>query len=63
MQFSDKFLFPPEGRSLSLEEMWSSVHPTFRRRLQTSPLNTITLQVGVEQVCHIRYVVFGDVPV
>lgn len=33
-----------EGRSLSLEEMWSSVHPSFRRRLQASPLNTITLQ-------------------
>ncbi|XP_033505554.1 ubiquitin-like-conjugating enzyme ATG10 isoform X1 [Epinephelus lanceolatus] len=33
-----------EGRSLSLEEMWSSVHPNFRLRLQSSPLNTITLQ-------------------
>ncbi|XP_041660051.1 ubiquitin-like-conjugating enzyme ATG10 [Cheilinus undulatus] len=33
-----------EGRSLSLEEVWSSVHPNFRLRLQTSPLNAITLQ-------------------
>ncbi|XP_035530707.1 ubiquitin-like-conjugating enzyme ATG10 [Morone saxatilis] len=33
-----------EGRSLSLEEVWSSVHPNFRLRLQHSPLNTITLQ-------------------
>ncbi|XP_059199923.1 ubiquitin-like-conjugating enzyme ATG10 [Centropristis striata] len=33
-----------EGRSLSLEEVWSSVHPNFRQRLQNSPLNTITLQ-------------------
>ncbi|XP_074544306.1 ubiquitin-like-conjugating enzyme ATG10 [Halichoeres trimaculatus] len=32
------------GRSLSLEEVWSSVHSNFRLRLQTSPLNTITLQ-------------------
>lgn len=34
-----------EGRSLSLEEVWSSVHPNFRLRLQSSPLDTITLQV------------------
>ncbi|KAE8291507.1 Ubiquitin-like-conjugating enzyme ATG10 [Larimichthys crocea] len=33
-----------EGKSLSLEEVWSSVHPNFRLRLQNSPLNTITLQ-------------------
>ncbi|KAF1383268.1 hypothetical protein PFLUV_G00129980 [Perca fluviatilis] len=33
-----------DGRSLSLEEVWSSVHPNFRLRLQNSPLNTITLQ-------------------
>ncbi|KAG8014355.1 Ubiquitin-like-conjugating enzyme ATG10 [Nibea albiflora] len=33
-----------EGKSLSLEEVWSSVHPNFRLRLQKSPLNTITLQ-------------------
>ncbi|KAI9537828.1 hypothetical protein NQZ68_020801 [Dissostichus eleginoides] len=33
-----------EGRSLSLEEVWSSVHPNYRLRLQNSPLNTITLQ-------------------
>ncbi|XP_042354001.1 ubiquitin-like-conjugating enzyme ATG10 isoform X2 [Plectropomus leopardus] len=36
--------FTQEGRSLSLEEVWSSVHPNFRLRLQNSPLNTITLQ-------------------
>ena len=35
----------PEGRSLSLEEVWSSVHPNFRLRLQNSPLNTISMQV------------------
>ncbi|XP_034557965.1 ubiquitin-like-conjugating enzyme ATG10 [Notolabrus celidotus] len=33
-----------EGRSLSMEEVWSSVHPNFRLGLQRSPLNTITLQ-------------------
>ncbi|CAK6974263.1 ubiquitin-like-conjugating enzyme ATG10 [Scomber scombrus] len=33
-----------EGRSLSLEEVWSSVHPNFRLQLQHSPLNTITQQ-------------------
>ncbi|KAM3605110.1 uncharacterized protein V6R79_020915 [Siganus canaliculatus] len=33
-----------EGRSLSLQEVWSSVHPNFRLRLLNSPLNTITLQ-------------------
>lgn len=37
-------VFTQEGRSLSLEEVWSSVHPNFRCRLQSSPLNTITLQ-------------------
>ncbi|XP_010778063.1 ubiquitin-like-conjugating enzyme ATG10, partial [Notothenia coriiceps] len=37
-----------EGRSLSLEEVWSSVHPNYRLRLQNSPLNTITLQVAPE---------------
>ncbi|XP_054452426.1 ubiquitin-like-conjugating enzyme ATG10 [Anoplopoma fimbria] len=36
--------FTQEGRSLSLEEVWSSVHPNFRLRLESSPLNTITLQ-------------------
>lgn len=42
--------FPPsDGRSLSLEDLWSSVTPCFRRRLQKSPLNTITLQVNMEQ--------------
>ncbi|XP_028988522.1 ubiquitin-like-conjugating enzyme ATG10 isoform X2 [Betta splendens] len=33
-----------EGRSLSLEEVWSSVHPDFQVRLRTSPLNTISQQ-------------------
>ncbi|XP_049603105.1 ubiquitin-like-conjugating enzyme ATG10 [Syngnathus scovelli] len=33
-----------EGRSLSLEEVWSFVHPNFRSRLQHSPLTTITQQ-------------------
>ncbi|XP_061570542.1 ubiquitin-like-conjugating enzyme ATG10 [Cololabis saira] len=32
-----------EGRSLTLEEMWSSTHPDFRR-LQDGPLNTISQQ-------------------
>ncbi|KAM7378694.1 hypothetical protein PAMP_004300 [Pampus punctatissimus] len=36
--------FTLEGRSLSLEEVWSSVHPNFRLQLQYSPLNTITQQ-------------------
>ncbi|XP_069367428.1 ubiquitin-like-conjugating enzyme ATG10 isoform X2 [Paralichthys olivaceus] len=36
--------FTLEGRSLSLEEVWSSVHPNFRIRLQNSPLDTITQQ-------------------
>ncbi|CAN9502862.1 unnamed protein product [Ophioblennius macclurei] len=33
-----------EGRSLSLEEVWSSVHANFRLRLLESPLDTITQQ-------------------
>ncbi|XP_061925652.1 ubiquitin-like-conjugating enzyme ATG10 isoform X1 [Entelurus aequoreus] len=33
-----------EGRSLSLEEVWSSVHPHFRSRLRHSPLTSITQQ-------------------
>ncbi|XP_034039632.1 ubiquitin-like-conjugating enzyme ATG10 isoform X2 [Thalassophryne amazonica] len=33
-----------EGRSLSLEEVWSSVHQNYRRRLQHHPLDTITQQ-------------------
>ncbi|XP_026168489.1 ubiquitin-like-conjugating enzyme ATG10 isoform X2 [Mastacembelus armatus] len=33
-----------DGRGLSLEEVWSSVHPNFRLRLQKSPLNAITQQ-------------------
>ncbi|XP_071346795.1 ubiquitin-like-conjugating enzyme ATG10 [Trachinotus anak] len=33
-----------EGRSLSLEEVWSSIHPNFRLRLQSSPLSTVSQQ-------------------
>ncbi|KAK2895814.1 ubiquitin-like-conjugating enzyme ATG10 [Channa argus] len=33
-----------EGRSLSLEEVWSSVHPNFKTRLLNNPLSTITQQ-------------------
>lgn len=36
--------FTLEGRSLSLEEVWSSVHPNLRLRLKHCPLNTITQQ-------------------
>ncbi|AWP04631.1 putative ubiquitin-like-conjugating enzyme ATG10 [Scophthalmus maximus] len=36
--------FTLEGRSLSLEEVWSSIHPNFRLRLQDSPLHTISQQ-------------------
>lgn len=38
-------VFTLEGKSLSLEEVWSSVHPNFRLRLQESPLDTISQQV------------------
>uniref|UniRef100_A0A3P8X568 Ubiquitin-like-conjugating enzyme ATG10 n=1 Tax=Cynoglossus semilaevis TaxID=244447 RepID=A0A3P8X568_CYNSE len=34
--------FTQEGRSLLLEEVWNSVHPNFRQRLQNSPLSTIS---------------------
>lgn len=33
-----------EGRSLSLEEVWSRVHPNYRLRLQHSPWDSITQQ-------------------
>ncbi|XP_051944102.1 ubiquitin-like-conjugating enzyme ATG10 [Hippocampus zosterae] len=33
-----------EGRSLSLDQVWPCVHPSFRSRLQRSPLTTITQQ-------------------
>ncbi|XP_056149661.1 ubiquitin-like-conjugating enzyme ATG10 [Lampris incognitus] len=33
-----------EGRSVSLQELWSTVHPNYRLRLQHNPLNTITQQ-------------------
>lgn len=33
-----------EGRSLSLEEVWNSVHPNYRLRLQQSPWDSITQQ-------------------
>ncbi|XP_071386965.1 ubiquitin-like-conjugating enzyme ATG10 [Centroberyx affinis] len=36
--------FTLEGRSLSLDEVWSAVHPNYRLRLQQSPWNTITQQ-------------------
>ncbi|XP_068197452.1 ubiquitin-like-conjugating enzyme ATG10 isoform X2 [Antennarius striatus] len=36
--------FTQAGRSLSLEDVWSSVHQNFRLRLQDSPLNVISLQ-------------------
>ncbi|XP_072219720.1 ubiquitin-like-conjugating enzyme ATG10 isoform X3 [Leuresthes tenuis] len=32
------------GKSLTLEEVWSSVHPHFRLHLQNCPLNAITQQ-------------------
>uniref|UniRef100_A0A3Q4GTC1 Ubiquitin-like-conjugating enzyme ATG10 n=1 Tax=Neolamprologus brichardi TaxID=32507 RepID=A0A3Q4GTC1_NEOBR len=34
----------PVGRSVMLEDVWSSVHPNFRRCLQNSPLTAITQQ-------------------
>ncbi|XP_058482381.1 ubiquitin-like-conjugating enzyme ATG10 isoform X1 [Solea solea] len=37
-------VFTLEGRSLSLEDVWRSVHPNFRLQLQNSPLNTISQQ-------------------
>ncbi|XP_050926161.1 ubiquitin-like-conjugating enzyme ATG10 isoform X2 [Lates calcarifer] len=44
--------FTLEGRSLSLQEVWSSVHSNFSFRLQNSPLNTITQQNrGVHEAC------------
>ncbi|KAK2844040.1 hypothetical protein Q5P01_010699 [Channa striata] len=36
--------FTLEGRSLSLEEMWSSIHPNFKTQLLNNPLSTITQQ-------------------
>ncbi|XP_047446619.1 ubiquitin-like-conjugating enzyme ATG10 [Mugil cephalus] len=36
--------FTLEGRSLSLEEVWRFIHPNFRLRLQSSPLNMISQQ-------------------
>lgn len=36
--------FTLEGRSVTLEDVWSSVHPNFRRCLQNSPLTAITQQ-------------------
>ncbi|XP_026231283.1 ubiquitin-like-conjugating enzyme ATG10 [Anabas testudineus] len=33
-----------DGRSLLLEEVWSSVHPNLKVKLHNSPLNTITQQ-------------------
>lgn len=34
-----------EGQSVSLEVVWSCVHPSFRLQIQRNPLNTISLQV------------------
>ncbi|XP_077580599.1 ubiquitin-like-conjugating enzyme ATG10 [Stigmatopora nigra] len=36
--------FTLEGKSLSLEQVWTCVHPHFRWRLRQSPLTTITQQ-------------------
>ncbi|XP_028283435.1 ubiquitin-like-conjugating enzyme ATG10 isoform X2 [Parambassis ranga] len=36
--------FTMEGRSLTLQEVWSSIHPNYRLCLQNSPLTTITQQ-------------------
>uniref|UniRef100_A0A8C6LM83 Ubiquitin-like-conjugating enzyme ATG10 n=1 Tax=Nothobranchius furzeri TaxID=105023 RepID=A0A8C6LM83_NOTFU len=36
--------FTLEGRSLTLEEVWSFVHPNFRLCLQNSPLNALSQQ-------------------
>ncbi|XP_043989331.1 ubiquitin-like-conjugating enzyme ATG10 isoform X1 [Gambusia affinis] len=36
--------FTLEGRSLALEEMWSTIHPNYRLCLQNSPLNAISQQ-------------------
>ncbi|XP_062409828.1 ubiquitin-like-conjugating enzyme ATG10 [Sardina pilchardus] len=33
-----------EGRSLSLEEVWSNVHPNYQQRLRQGPWDTITQQ-------------------
>uniref|UniRef100_A0A3B3VE11 Ubiquitin-like-conjugating enzyme ATG10 n=1 Tax=Poecilia latipinna TaxID=48699 RepID=A0A3B3VE11_9TELE len=36
--------FTLEGKSLALEEMWSTIHPNYRLRLQNCPLNAISQQ-------------------
>ncbi|XP_032421214.1 ubiquitin-like-conjugating enzyme ATG10 isoform X2 [Xiphophorus hellerii] len=36
--------FTLEGRSLALEEMWSTIHPNYRLCLQNCPLNAISQQ-------------------
>ncbi|KAM4623680.1 ubiquitin-like-conjugating enzyme ATG10 [Polymixia lowei] len=36
--------FTLEGRSLSLDEVWNTVHPNYKLRLQQSPWDTITQQ-------------------
>nr|AAI07647.1 ATG10 autophagy related 10 homolog (S. cerevisiae) [Danio rerio] len=33
-----------DGRSLSLEEVWSNVHPNYRQRLKQEPWDTLTQQ-------------------
>ncbi|XP_037537905.1 ubiquitin-like-conjugating enzyme ATG10 [Nematolebias whitei] len=37
-------VFTLEGRSLTLEEVWSCVHPSFRLHLQSCPLDAISQQ-------------------
>ncbi|XP_008431775.1 ubiquitin-like-conjugating enzyme ATG10 isoform X1 [Poecilia reticulata] len=36
--------FTLEGKSLALEEMWSTIHPNYRLRLQNCPLSAISQQ-------------------
>ncbi|KAK0136888.1 Ubiquitin-like-conjugating enzyme ATG10 [Merluccius polli] len=37
-------VFDLEGKSLCLEQVWDTVHPNYRMRLQQNPWNTITQQ-------------------
>ncbi len=40
-----------DGRPLSLEEVWSNVHPNYRPRLQQGPWDTLTQQVACVTSC------------
>ncbi len=40
-----------DGRPLSLEEVWSNVHPNYRQRLQQGPWDTLTQQVTCVTSC------------